>query len=73
MSENEIEMLSTLTIWFIGGWFVGSTVGWYAFLYGFRLFDNYLQERNFRKKGFVKEIDEHGKTWYVGYGWPYDN
>ena len=35
MTDSEIEMLSTLAIWFIGGWFVG----WY----GFDLLDNYLR------------------------------
>ena len=42
MSNNEIEMWATLAIWFIGSWFVGSTVGWYAFLYAFKLLDDYL-------------------------------
>ena len=45
MSNNEIEMWATLAIWFIGAWFVGSTVGWYAFLYGFKLLDDYLHRK----------------------------
>ena len=45
MSENEIEMWSTLAIWFIGAWFVGSTVGWYTFVYLFKFFDDYMQNR----------------------------
>lgn len=43
MSENEIEMWATLFIWFIGGWFFGSTVGWWAFLKLFKIFDDYMQ------------------------------
>lgn len=45
MGDNEIEMWATLAIWFIGSWFVGYTVGWYAFLYGFKLLDNYLHRK----------------------------
>lgn len=66
MSESEIEMWSTLAIWFIGIIFFGYTIGWCLFLYVFNFLDNFLQERSFRKKGYIKMIDEKGKTWYVG-------
>jgi|688.fasta_scaffold189729_3 hypothetical protein len=66
MSEAEVEMWATLAIWFIGAWFVGSTVGWWIFLQTFRLVDNYLQDRYFAKMGWKKMKDDSGKTWYVG-------
>jgi len=67
MSENELEMWATLAIWFIGAWFVGSTVGWWAFLRLFGIVDNYLQDRQFRQKGWDKVTSEDGEVWYVGY------
>lgn len=42
MSDSEIEMWATLAIWFIGGWFIGSTLGWYLFLRLFKILDDYL-------------------------------
>jgi len=42
MSDNEIEMWATLAIWFIGAWFVGSTVGWWVFYRAFKFLDDFL-------------------------------
>lgn len=65
--DSQIEMWATLAIWFIGAWLVGSTLGWYLFLRLFKIVDDYLQERNFRAKGFQKMLDDKGEVWYVGY------
>jgi hypothetical protein len=43
MSNNEIEMWATLFIWFAGSWLFGATVGWWAFLRLFKIFDDYMQ------------------------------
>lgn len=43
MGDEEIEMWSTLILWFVGGWFVGSTVCWWIVLKLFEILDDYLQ------------------------------
>jgi hypothetical protein len=42
MSDSEIEIWANLAICFIGGWFVGYTVGWWIFVPLFNIIDDYL-------------------------------
>lgn len=39
---SDIELVANLAIWVIGTIFFASTVGWYGFLYAFKIFDDYL-------------------------------
>lgn len=67
MTDTEIETFSTLFILFIGTVVIGGTVGWWMFLRLFKFFDNYMQDRYWRKQGYRKMKSEDGTTWYVGY------
>jgi len=39
---------------------------WYLFLQLFRMFDNYMMDKQFKKINYEKMKCENGKTWYVG-------
>jgi len=67
ITDTEIETFSFLFIMGVGILTVGGTVGWWLFLQVFRIVDNYMQDRQFRKMGWDKVIDKDGQVWYVGY------
>lgn len=67
MSDADIETYAFLFILFSGIAVFSYTVGWWIFLRTFKMVDDYLQDRHFRKKGWDKMIGQDGKVWYVGY------
>ena len=67
MTDTEIETFSTLLIVLICTVVFSGTVGWWAFLYAFRFYDTYLQEKYWKKKGWKKTVDSNGDIWYIGY------
>lgn len=40
---SDLELFSTLAAWAAGAFLFGATVGWYGFLYAFKMLDDYLQ------------------------------
>lgn len=67
MTDTEIKTMSTLFMLLICAVVISGTVGWWVFLQTFKIVDDYLQDRQFRKKGWKKMKDDSGQTWYVGY------
>jgi hypothetical protein len=66
------------TLWIIGMWVVTislmfgfvylmGNVGFWVFAKVFGMIDSYMQDRYWRKRGFLRTMSQDGKDWYVGW------
>ena len=56
----------TISLMFGFGYLVGS-VGFYLFAKVFGMIDQYMQDRYWRKRGFLRTMSQDGTEWYVNW------
>lgn len=52
----------------IGGMYALSGAMFWAFAQLFGMYDSYMQDRYWKRRGYTKTIGQDGDPWYVGYG-----